>query len=84
MITASAHLLPLYDEFLDYLVDKATASEILAYTPSQDVLDHARELVERSQESGLTPEERQQLEQMLQLERMISILKAKALLAASG
>lgn len=78
---ATAHLLPLYDEFLDYLVEKASPAEILAFHPSETAQDYARELLERNNEGALTLEEKNKLEQMLQFERMMSVLKAKALAA---
>lgn len=78
---ATAYLLPLYDEFLSYLVEKATPSEILAFQPSEAAQEYARDLLERNNEGTLTPEERYTLEQMLQFERMMSVLKSKALAA---
>lgn len=78
---ATAHLLPLYDEFLSYLVEKATPAQILAFQPSENAQEYARELLERNNEGKLTTEESYSLEQMLQFERMMSVLKAKALAA---
>ncbi|MEP7294080.1 MAG: hypothetical protein ABI835_19995 [Chloroflexota bacterium] len=78
---ATAHLLPLYDEFLDYLIEKASPAEILAFQPSEDAQEYARDLLERNSEGELTVEEKYQLAQMLQFERMMSVLKAKALAA---
>lgn len=78
---ATAYLLPLYDEFLSYLVEKATPTEILAFQPSEAAQEYARDLLERNNEGSLTSEERYTLEQMLQFERMMSVLKAKALAA---
>ncbi len=78
---ATVHLLPLYDEFLDYLVQKATPAEILAFHPSEEAQEYARDLLERNNDGVLTPEEKYTLDQMLQFERMMSVLKAKALAA---
>lgn len=78
---ATVHLLPLYVEFLSYLVEKASPAEILAFQPSEDAQEYAWELLERNNEGTLTEEEKYRLEQMLQFERMMSVLKAKALAA---
>lgn len=79
MAAIELEILPLYNEFLDYLIDKATPSEILAFKASDDAQVYARELIERNSAGTITPEERHQLEQMLTFERMMSVLKAKAL-----
>jgi hypothetical protein len=73
--------LHLYDKLLDYLVEKATPEEILAFQLSESEQDYARELVERNNAGTLTPEETIQVQQLLQFERMASVLKAKALRA---
>jgi len=69
----------LYDKFLDYLVEKATPQEILAFQLSEADQEQARLLVERNNAGTLTPEDMAQIQQMLQFERMVSVLKAKAL-----
>lgn len=74
-----ANLAPVYDDFLDYLIDKATPAEILAFQPSPKALARAETLLDRSSEGVLTPEERAELDQMLQMDRLVSVLKARAL-----
>lgn len=78
---AVAQVLPLYDQFLDYLIEKATPQEILAFKASEDAQQYARILLERLSAGILTPDEQVQLEQMRQFERMMSLLKSKALVA---
>lgn len=75
----SANLLPLYDELLDYLVQKATPQEILAFKASPEAQAYAHELLDRQSSGQLSAEEAQILEQMEQVERLMSVLKAKAL-----
>jgi hypothetical protein len=77
----AVNLLPLYNELLDYLVDKATPQEILAFKASPEAQAYAQDLLERQSEGRLSPEETQILEQMEQVERLMSVLKAKALRA---
>ena len=71
--------LPLYNELLDYLVEKATPQEILAFKASPEAQAYAQELLERQSAGQLTPEDAQVLAQMEQVERLMSVLKAKAL-----
>ena len=75
---SSVHLFPVYDHFAAYLVEKATPREILAYQVPKAAQDRARELLERSGSGTLTPDEKTELEQMLQVDRFISVLKALA------
>ncbi len=76
--------LPLYDSFLDFLVEKATPEEILAFRAPESEQEQARQLIERNSAGLLTEPEQQQLEQMLQFERLVTRLKAKALAAMSA
>jgi hypothetical protein len=77
----AVNLLPLYNELLDYLVDETTPQEILAFKASPEAQAYAQDLLERQSEGRLSPEEIQLLEQMEQVERLMSVLKAKALRA---
>lgn len=83
-MAVSTHLLPLYDQFLDYLVEKASPQDILAFKASPDAQALAQDLIERNSAGELSPQELHQLEQMLQFERMMGLLKAKALKAMRG
>lgn len=75
----SVYLLPLYDEPLDYLVEKATPQEILAFQASPEAQAYAQDLLERQSAGELAPDEAQILGRMAQFERLMSVLKAKAL-----
>ncbi len=76
-----ADFAPIYNDLLDYLIEKATPTEILAFQPSDQAQARAELLLERSSEGTLTPEERAELDQMLQVDRLVSVLKARALAA---
>jgi hypothetical protein len=76
---AAMTLSPVYDDLLDFLIAKATPEEILAFQPSQAAEARAIELLERSSVGDLTMEEIQELEQMRQVDRLVSVLKARAL-----
>jgi hypothetical protein len=76
-------LSPIYDDFLDYLIDKASPQEILAYEASEDAQERAVLLLEKSSAGKLSLEETLELEQMRQVDRLVSVLKARALEALS-
>lgn len=77
-------LTPVYDELLEYLVKKVTPDEILAFQVSEAAQQRAEELTRRNNAGTLTPEETVELEQMLQFDGLVSVLKAKALKASSN
>ncbi len=70
---------PAYDEFLDYLVSKATAEEILAFKPSESAQKRADYLTEQNKANAISAEEKAELEQLLEFDSLVSVLKAKAL-----
>jgi hypothetical protein len=76
-------LSPVYDDFLDFMIEKATPQEILAYSASRVAQERAEVLLEKNNSGTLTPEEAEELQQMLQVDRLISVLKARALEALS-
>jgi uncharacterized protein YciU (UPF0263 family) len=78
---ASTALTPMYDYFLAFVVEKATPQEILAFEIPEVERRRAVELLDRQDAGTLTPEEAAELEQMRQVDRLVSALKARALAA---
>jgi hypothetical protein len=75
----SPKLSPPFDDFLDYLIEKVTPQEILAYQASEAEQERANELLERGSAGELTPDELAELDRMLQSHRLVSVMKARAL-----
>lgn len=78
-----ATLSPVYNDLLDFLIEKATPQEILAFKASRIAEERAEELLEKNSAGTLTPEETVELQQMLEVDRLVSVLKARALEAVS-
>ena len=78
----ATHVAAVYDYFLSFLVEKATAQEILAFEIPEFEQNHAIELLEKQDAGTLSPEEATELEQMQQIDRLVSTLKAKAMAAS--
>ena len=76
---ATVNILPDYDKFLDFLVEKATPEEILAFKVSESLQARADELSELNKEGKLTSQEAVELQQMMEFDEWISLLKSKAL-----
>jgi hypothetical protein len=81
---ATTRIPPLYDEFLDFLIDKASPEEILAFQASPEAREQAQLFLERNSAGTLTLEEQQTLTQMVEFERFMGLLKAKALRSLSN
>jgi len=74
-------IVSVYDEFLEYLAMKATPEEILAFRASEAAQQRADELTERNKAGMLTAQESAELEQMLHFNRLVSMLKSRAIKA---
>lgn len=72
------------DSFADYLLQKLTPQEILDFQVSAESQEYARDLIERNNAGTLSREEANDVQQILQFERMMTVLKSKALLALRG
>ncbi len=75
------HPLPALGTFADYLLQKLSPQEILDFQATEEDQEYARNLIERNNAGTLSAEEENDVQQILQFERMMTILKSKALLA---
>jgi hypothetical protein len=78
---AISPLTPIYDYFLNFVVEKATPQEILAFQIPEAERQRAIDLLEKQDDGTLTPNEAQMLDEMQRVDRMISAMKARALAA---
>lgn len=69
---------PVYQEFLEYLAQIATPEQILAFELSDSMQEHIEDLLEKNSSGHLTADERQELEQIQQFDRISFMLKARA------
>ncbi|GAB5493805.1 MAG: hypothetical protein Phog2KO_40200 [Phototrophicaceae bacterium] len=72
---------PIFDELLDYLVEKATPQEVLSFKPSDNAQARATELLDKNNEGTILPVEVHELEQLRQYNAMLMKLKLKAQVA---
>ena len=70
-----------YDQFLEYLAQKVTPDDILAFQAPQEQQERLNELTEKNKSDTLTPEERTELDEMLAFNRLITLLKTRAYIA---
>jgi hypothetical protein len=70
--------LPLYEQVLDFLVESPSPQEIIAFRPSAAAQKRFSALLALNRERDLTTTEAEELEHYIQIDRMMSLLKAKA------
>ena len=70
---------PSYESLLDFLVEKATPEEILAFELTPQQLIRAEELSQKNKTGRLSDDEAYELDKMMQVELFIGALRARAL-----
>jgi hypothetical protein len=69
---------PAYLELVDFLAAGTTPEALIAFRPSETVQRRVQDLVVRNEDGCLTPEEKTELEEFLQLEHILILTKAQA------
>jgi hypothetical protein len=67
-----------YEEIIDFIARGTTPESVIAFRPSESMQRRVAELVERSHDGTISPEDRSELEDCLQLEHIIVMAKARA------
>lgn len=66
-------------EVISFLARTPSRDEILAFRPSEQTSERARELLNRNAEGALTATEEAELDEMCEVERFVSLIKAEVL-----
>jgi hypothetical protein len=67
-----------YDQFLEYLAAKVSPEDILSFQDSAQEQGRLEELTEKNKADTLTPAERNELDEILAFNRLMTFLKTKA------
>ena len=78
---ASMNAIPIYHELADFIVEKISPDEILAFKVSPASQRRAEQLVELMKTAELSPEQSAELEQIAQFDLLVGVLKARAMAA---
>ena len=70
--------MPFYEQVLDFLATGPSAQEIVRFRPSVAAQQRFSELLELNRRRTLTLEETEELDHYVRIDRMVSLLKAKA------
>lgn len=65
-------------EVFSFLARGPKPSEIVAFRPSQGAADRMRELLQRNKEGTLTPADEAEMDEIEEIDHMVSLLKAEA------
>jgi hypothetical protein len=68
-----------YEPFLVYLAERASPEEILGYRASPAQQTRFEALMERSKAGEISLQEREELEHLVRVDRLVTLLKTKAL-----
>jgi hypothetical protein len=74
----------LRQEVISFLARRPAASEIIEFRPSEPAAARAEELLQRNQAGALTPAEEAELEEICDVDRFVSLIKAEVLAQQSG
>jgi hypothetical protein len=67
-----------YDEILDFLAAGSNADSIAQFRPSEAAKARVTDLIERKEDGVLSDDEAQELEDYIQLEHLMVMVKARA------
>lgn len=70
--------LPFYEFVLDFLANGPTPREIINFRPPKEILVRFQKLMAANEEQALTRVESEELDHYILIDRMVSLLKAKA------
>jgi hypothetical protein len=69
---------PAYFEIVDFIAAGTTPGSVVHFRPSPEAQQRVSALSEREQETGLSPEEKAELDRFMELEHILRMAKAKA------
>jgi hypothetical protein len=72
------NLLRAYEEVIDFIAAGTTPDNVVAFHPSEATKQRVADLIRREKTTGLTLDERSELEHYMQLEHLMRLAKARA------
>ncbi len=69
---------PAYFEIIDFIATGTTPEAVAHFRPSSEAQQRVAQLIEREHESGLSMEEKAELDHFLELEHILRMAKARA------
>ncbi|MBA3870919.1 MAG: hypothetical protein H0X30_17390 [Anaerolineae bacterium] len=69
---------PVYQQLVEYLANFATPEQILAFTIDDEMQERLEVLFEKNNEGDITTEERKELDEFVEFDQHVMLLKARA------
>jgi hypothetical protein len=69
---------PAYFEIIDFIAAGTTPESVANFRPSPEAQQRVAELIEREKETGLSADEKAELDHFMELEHILRMAKAKA------
>lgn len=76
---STAGMSALRREVVSFLARGPRSNEIVEFRPSEAALERMRELLRRNREGALTPAEESEMDEIEEVDNMVSLIKAEAL-----
>ena len=70
--------IPAYFEIIDFIAAGTTSEEVVRFRPSPDAQSRVEDLIERERTTGLSADEKAELDHFMELEHILRMAKAKA------
>lgn len=67
-----------YEEIVDFIVKGITPASLIAFQPSEGAKDRIANLIYREKTSGLSSDEKSELDHYMQLEHIMRLAKGRA------
>lgn len=67
-----------FDEIVDFIAAGSSAGDVVAFRPSEAAKARIADLIGREKQTGLSPEERSELDHFERLEHVMRLAKARA------
>jgi hypothetical protein len=67
-----------YEEIIEFIAAGTTPGRVINYRPSDETRDRVEDLIHREKTSGLSPDNKSELDHYLELEHIMRLAKARA------
>ncbi len=67
-----------YEEVIEFIAAGVTPANLVDFHPSETAKQRVADLIQREKTTGLTQDERSELDQYIQLEHLMRLAKARA------
>lgn len=71
-------LLRAYEEVIEFIAAGTSPSDIISFQPSEAVKERIADLIHREKSTGISLEEKSELDHYMQLEHIMRLAKARA------